>query len=195
MQPKYYGAAAEYNKPAGGSAGGLSGILKIFGIFIGAIIVIAVVLSIVSSIGKGPQNDFARLVARMSSLQNLLDKQKGNIRSSDLRTVSATALILVSGDTSTLAKQMRVSFGLEAVPEDITAAETDTTTDPELKKAQLTGGFDREYVTVLRDKIAAAYQLAETLKAAGGNDATIDALNKTLVSLDALDSQLTKLAL
>lgn len=194
MQPKYYGAAAQYNQPTGGS-GGISGIFKIFGIFIGAIIIIAVALSIISSISRGPQNDYARLVARLNNMQSLLDKQKANIRSSDLRTVNATALILVTGDAAALGAQLTAAYGLEGVPEDIIAAETDTTSETDLKNAQLTGAFDREYVAILRDKIAAAYQLANSLKTAGGSEATLAALTQTLTSLEAIDSQLTKLAI
>lgn len=191
MQPKYYGAAAQYNKPVGGG-GGLSGILKIFGIFVGAIILIAVAFSIVSTINQGPSNEFARLVARVTELQTLLDKQRPNIRSSDLKTINATGQLLIAGDAAALNKQLTASFGLEAVPEAITAAEADPTAETTLKNASLTGTFDKVYVGVLRDKIAASYDMANSLLSSASGD-TQAVLKKTLETLDALDAQLEKL--
>jgi hypothetical protein len=192
MQPKYYGAAAEYNKPVSGGGGGLSGILKIFGIFVGAILLIAIAFTVVNSIGKGPSNEFARLVARTTELQTLLDKQKPNIRSSDLKTINATGQILMAGDVAALSEQLTVAFGAEGVPEDITAAEADPTIETTLKNAGLTGTFDKVYVGVLRDKIASSYDLANTLLGSASGD-TQAAVQKTIDTLTSLDSQLEKL--
>lgn len=192
MQPKYYGAAAQYNKSTGGNGNGISGILKIFGIFVGAIIIIAIAFSVVTSIGKGPSNEFARLVARATELQTLLDKQKVNIRSSDLKTINASGQILMAGDVAALTDALTTSFGVEGVPEDIAAAEADPTTETTLKNAGLTGTFDKVYVGVLRDKIAASYDLANTLLGSASGD-TKTALEKAMDTLTSLDSQLEKL--
>lgn len=191
MQPKYYGAAAQYNKPAGGPTG-LGTILKIFGIFVGAIIIIAVGFSIFATFSKGPQNDFAKLVARMDNLRALLDAKSGNIRSSDLKTINANALLLVSGDASLLTKQLQSSFDLKEVPPDIAASVDDPSIDTTLDNAVLTGTFDKAYVAVLRDAIAKTYDLAQDLQGAGGT-ATKEAVKKTIESLTAIDEQLSRL--
>lgn len=192
MQPKYYGAAAQYNQPARGGGGGISGILKIFGIFVAAIIVIAIGFSVATSIGQGPSNEFARLVARATELQTLLDKQKSNIRSSDLKTINATGHILVSGDIALLNEQLTTTYNLEAVPAEISAAEADPTIETTLKNAGLTGTFDKVYIGVLRDKIASTYDLANTLMGSASGE-TKAALEKTNATLTSLDAQLEKL--
>jgi hypothetical protein len=192
MQPKYYGAAANYNKPVGGKSG-LGGILKIFGIFVGAVIVLAVGFSIVNSLSKGPQENFERLIARESDLLKLMDKQKDNIRNSDLRTINATGTLLTAGDVGALNKRLTASFGAEGVSESIAAAETDTTSEATLGNAVITGTFDKTYVGILRDKIASASGLARTLVSSVSGDATKQAVQKTLDNLEAIDTQLSKL--
>lgn len=194
MQPKYYGAAATYNKPAGG-ASGLGGILKIFGIFVGAVIVIAVGFSIVNSISKGPQDTFAKLVARQSNLVKLMDKEKDLIRNSDLKRINATGIILGMGDTGSLNKQLTAAFGADGVSEDIAASEVDSTTDKTLKDATITGTFDKTYAGILRDKIASTYDLANSLVQSVSNANAKAAVQKTLDDLTAIDEQLARLTL
>lgn len=194
MQPKYYGAAATYNKPVGGGSG-IGKILKVFGLFVGVIILIAVIFSIVSAIGKGPQDNFAKLVARESNLQQLLDQQRGNIKNSDFRTITSTASLLLVGDSSSLNRQLSILYGLDGVPDDIASGEVDSTSGKTLKNAVLTGTFDSTYLGILRDKIAANYQSANTVLGAVNNDAAKAAIQKAMDNLTNIDDQLSKLQL
>lgn len=194
MQPKYYGAAANYNKPSGGMTG-LSGILKIFGIFVGVVILLAIAYSIVTGISKGPQDNLARLVAREKALQTLLEKQKTNIRSGDLRTVNASAHILTVGDAATANRLLASVYGAKEVPKEITAAETDATLETTLKNAVLVGTFDKTYVDVLREKIAASYSLAQTVSNAANNKELKTATQHMMNNLSTIDTQLEQLDL
>jgi hypothetical protein len=77
MQPKYYGAAAQYNKAPGlpvGGGGASNGkkIGMIAGLFLFVIIIIVGGLSLVSNLTKGPADDFVALAARTANLQALL---------------------------------------------------------------------------------------------------------------------------
>ena len=194
MQPKYYGAAATYNAQQKGPSTPMGRILMLVGLAVGVIIILAILLTAVSSLTKGPSDDFARLTARESNLKDLLKKQQNNIQRDDLKTVNATAQAIIASDAASLSTQLKDAFGVDGVPDAIAQAETDSTTDNTLKSAQLAATFDHVYVGVIRDKISAAYNLANDLyKRTNGKPQQV--VKQVMQNLTALDTQFANLNL
>lgn len=165
----------------------------ILGLFFGVVILLVVVTSIIGAISRGPQDEYARLVSRVDRLTALTQAQQEAIRNNDLRRVNSTATLLLIGDFGALTRQLAPSFGIEAVPEEIAASETETTTEPKLKQANQLGNFDSTYAGILRDKIAAAAALAQSVSASTNNEKIKAALNKLLKNLSEIDGQLSEI--
>lgn len=192
MQPKYYGAAAQYNK-SGSSAPLSRRLLVIGGLAGGVIIFLIIIFSVLGAISKGPQDAFAHFAAREANLVSLMDKQAQHIQSGDFHAVNATGLILFNGDNSAAQKLLSSAFGLQAIPTDITASETDSTIDTSLQNAALNGTFDHTYAGILQQELASTYSGAQALANSGGS---IGALaKKAMANLSAINDQITALKL
>lgn len=193
MQPKFYGAAANYNKPSGSSSSNLRKVLMIVGLFFGVIILLVVVMSIISAITRGPQDEYSRLISRVDRLSALTQSQQNTIRNNDLRRANSTATMLLLGDSGALSRQLAPAFGIAAVPEEIALSEGETTTEPKLKQANQLGTFDSTYADILRDKIAAAAALAQTVDTSTNNEKIKAVLGKLLEDLTEIDRQLSEI--
>jgi|GEM_PF-2487482 len=195
MQPKYYGAAAQYNK-SGTSGPPLSKRLIMIGaIGVGVIIFLMIVFTVIGSISKGPQDNFARLAAREANLVSLIGKQTSNIQSGDLGAINATASLLFNGDNSAINRLMTSAYGLAAIPPEIASSETpDSTIDTSLKNATLNGTFDRTYIGILQTEITSTYSAAQAI--ANATSGTVKATAITVMkNLLAISTQLNALKL
>lgn len=193
MQPKYYGASANYNK---GPASPLSKrLIMIAALFFGTLILLAVVFSVISAIGKGPQEDFARVYARVDQVQKLLDKQKASISDGDLASVNASATLLFLGDVSRMGGVMKASYGLDGVPDNILTEIADTTTEGTLKTAVNAGNFDSTFIKTVREKLSAAYNAAQKASDEAPTSNAKDTLKKVMTDLSSIDAQLVDLHL
>ena len=191
MQPKYYGAAAQYNKPTGGNFGK---ILKILGLFVGVIVLITIAYFAYTALTSGGKNSAAQLVARQRQLLTFLTANQGSVANDTLKTISGNATSLVTSDHYALSQGIKTEYGLAAVPEAITKAEADTTSTTTLKNAQIQSRFDQVYLQLLREKIASTQELAQSvLSTAGGTLQT--ATQTTLEHLSTIDEQLDQLKL
>jgi len=191
MQPKYYGAAADYNRPKGT---GLGQILKIFGMVVGAIVLITIGYFVVSALTSGGKTSVATLVAREKQLVLFLTQNQSAIQDDRLQTITSSATSLINSDQYTLTQGMKATYGLTAVPEEIAKTETDTTSKKTLDTAKIQSRFDQVYVGLLRDKIASTQQLARTVQGqSSGNLKT--AAETTIKNLTTIDEQLAKLQL
>lgn len=192
MQPKYYGAAAQYNK-SGGSSPISKRVLMIAGLGVGVLFIIIIAFMVIGALTRGPQDDFARYTQREADLVTLMDKQKTNVQSADLHTINSTALILFSGDSGAANTLLSSVFSTAAVPDNIIAEVADSTTDATLKNATLTNTFDSVYIGVIRDKITTLYNLARNISSATNNTTLKTALDHSMSDLTSVDDQLSKL--
>jgi hypothetical protein len=200
MPPKYYGAAAQYNKPAPGlmpGAGGMGGkkILMIVGLILFVILVLVGGLTLISGLTKGPQDDFVALTARTSNLTALLEKQKPNIKNGDLKKINAEATTLILSDSMELTNQATTLFGVAEIPEAIAAAQSFATVEEELEAAKVSGTFDRTYVTQVTDLINGTFDLAQKMHGAVSTKEAQDVLDKAMTNLITINDQLSKVQL
>ena len=191
MQPKYYGAAAQYNKPAGTPIGM---ILKFIGIGVGVIVLITVAFFAYSALTSGGKNTAAQLVAREKQLLSYLTSNQGSITSDVLRTANSNAISLLTSDSYALAQGIKTAYGLATVPDAITKAEADTTSKKTLDTAKIQSRFDRVYLELLREKVAATQQLAQTVLASSSGSLKT-AVETTISHLTTVDEQLAKIQL
>lgn len=188
MDPQYYGAAAEYNKPKRSKL--FSG--KFLFIIVGALVVLLLMLvlfTILGAIASGPRNDLARLTARTNQLQNIIDKNQNDIHSPTLKKLSAEAKLFVS--TNYLALKNAYSGD---IPDTIAADEADATVSSKLTEATKAGKYDETYLGILKEKVAATLELAEKIQVSGGQ-VTKTAAAQTLSSLTAVNDQLKAIEL
>ncbi len=191
MEPKYYGAAAEYNK-----SGGLRFNRKFLMIGLGVVMLIVVLIvatAIINSINAGPTRDLATLVARQTALQTLLEKNKDLIKGGELRKANADTNLLLISSSVTLTSYMESVYGLKAIPTDIAAAEADKTITDDLKTAEHVGKFDSTLISIVRSKLAST--LLQTKKVLGevGDEDLKTALRNTVTAIESADKQLASL--
>jgi len=190
MQPnaKYYGAAAQYNRPGGSSLGRL---LKLAGLVVGIILLLFggfLAYNFITSSGK---NTAAQLVARQKQLLSFATINQETINNDMLKTINSNAVSLLSSDSYALQQGLK-SVGLAMVPEAITKSEADATSAKTLASAKVQDTFDQVYLELLREKIAATESLARTVQ---GNGSLKAATQTLLTNLSAIDNQLSKLQL
>lgn len=192
MQPggKFYGAAAEYNKGGGLNFGN---VLKIAGLAVGVIILIAAGFFGYTFLTSAGKNNAAQLVAREKQLLNFVTNNKEDITSDAFKTVNSNAISLLSSDSYALTQGLK-TFGLTAVPEAITKGEADSTSAKTLTNAKVQATFDQVYLELLREKIAATESLARTVQS-GSSGSMKTAVTTLLSNLSAIDGQLAKLQL
>jgi hypothetical protein len=195
MSEKYYGAAAEYHKPTGGVPAFNPRIFIVIGLVVGLLVVLGIGYSFISSLSQGPQQDYTSLVARETALQALIDKQKTNIKSDDLKTINTNANMLLLTNLNTLNGLLKSQFGLDAVPETVTATEADPTTDTTLQTAQLGGTFDQAYIAALQNKVASGLQLAQKVEGESSGAKLKAALESLKVTLNSISDSLSKVQL
>lgn len=163
MNPQYYGAAAEYNKPKGHKL--LSGKILIIGAGVLIFFVLFLVLfTILGAIAGGPRNDLARLSARADDLKSFIDKNQQTIHSPALQKISAETSLFIGTNQQALSK----AYG-GPIPDNIAASEADTTSAGELTDATQAGKFDETYLSILKEKIAGILQLSQKIQESGGS--------------------------
>lgn len=193
MQPKYYGAAANYNQ-SGGSP--FNRKLLLIGVLALGLIVLAIaVTTVLSIITSAPRREMAQLVARENKLQDLIESNKERIKNGDLSRVNATANLLLLSDGADLTAQMQSAYGLAAVPADVAALESTKTLETELDEAERVGKFDRDFAAAVRDKLAASLQLAQKVAGSASSQKLKTVLAQNVRTLKTIDDQLAALKL
>jgi len=191
MQPKYYGAAAEYNKSRNI---GLGQIIKIIGLIIGLIIFITIGYFVFTALTSGGKDSAATLVARERVVLSFLTTNQATIENDTLKTITSNAASLLSSDHYSLTQGMKAAYGLVAPPEEINKAEADTTSKKTLDTAKVQSRFDVVYMELLREKLASAQQLARTVQGQS-NGVLKTAADTTIKNITTIDEQLAKLQL
>lgn len=186
MQPQYYGAAAEYNKPKNFRFD------KRIVILLGLVLIVALIIFIASlvigSLTNGPRDNLARLIAREQQIVRFIDTNEANLKDSELKRIGSDTILYLGTDTAALRKLL--SGGIS---EEISKQEADSTSAAKLKAAIQANKHDQTYLEILRDKIAAALELAKTVQAENNGkiktatDQTVKNLQTQLQQLDALD--------
>lgn len=187
MQPKYYGAAAEYNKPKFALKGRL---FKVVGLVFLLLIVLMSAIAIVGLINSGPSNNLASLIVRQQQLQKFIAANQKSIHSSELAKLSAEASLFLTSDSTTLKGQLMSRYGVANISQEITKRETDTTSANKLKAAIQVNKFDSTYADILRDKLAATIELARIVERESGSNLKA-AAQQSIKNLQAVDTQLS----
>lgn len=188
MQPKYYGAAANYNSGGAGIGGNL---LKIIALVVGVLVLITIGFFAFNAITSGPRDNAARLVVRERQLLSFMNTNQEKIASDNLRTINSTAISLLTSDTYALQQGLRSAhrMTLDDIPGTITASEADAKSASELTAAQVQSRFDQVYVQILRNKIASSLKLAnEVLGQSRGSLKT--AVQTSISNLKNIDQKL-----
>ncbi len=185
MQPKYYGAAADYNKPKGAGLMFDKRLLMMLGLAVVVITVISIGFGLLNAAASAPKNDLQALVARENSLNDFMKTNQPGIHSQSLSIINAEAQLLVGGDTYALTAALSSQYGIDKIAAEFTAAEVDATSASALGTAAINGRFDQTYVSMLQDKLAATQTLAQKIKDGNGGDigALVDRTIKTTQSL------------
>ena len=189
---KFYGAAAQYNKPPGFGVGG--NLLKIAGIVVAALVLLTAGYIGFNALTSGGRNDASRLVARERVLLSFLSTNQSMITSDDLKTVNSNAISLQTSDVYALQQGLKSNFSVTTIPDDITKSEADTTSAKTLATAKTQGRFDQAYVQLLRDKIATLQSLENGIFTSS-NGSLKTAVQTNLDNLKIIDEQLAKLDL
>lgn len=188
MQPKYYGAAAQYNKPSGL---GLGNFFKIGGIVLGAIILVTIGYFVIMSFANAGQETAATLVAREKQLVTFITTNQKDITDDNLSTVNSNLLSLATSDAYALQQGLKSSYGLTAVPEAITKQESDTTSAAKLTTAKAQAQFNKVYLELLKSKIASIKEAAqEVTTTSSGSMKT--AAETTINHLTTIQQKLTQ---
>ena len=191
MQPKYYGAAAQYNKPGGT---GLGAILKIIGMVVGVIVLLSVGFLAYNAFSSGGKNSAAQLVAREKNLITFMTTNQSTLASDSFLTINSNAVSLITSDHYNLSQGLKSAYGLATAPEEIAKTEIDSTSKKTLDTAKIQSRFDQVYLELLRGKIAATQQLARTVS--GQSSGTLKtAADTSIKHLTTIDEQLAKLQL
>ncbi|HSE29053.1 MAG TPA: hypothetical protein VLA77_00505 [Candidatus Saccharimonadales bacterium] len=180
---RYYGAAADYNKPGG--SGIFRRILLLAGGLILLIILISVAFAVINSISSGPRRELEQLAAREQSLIAFTTTYQASITDSALTKINSETTTLVTSDWVSLMGDL----GLEELSEEAIALEADTNAT-KLETARQAGRFNDEYQTTLQTKIAAQLQLALSAQQKTSNPQLSATLERTISNLQALQEQL-----
>jgi len=178
---RYYGAAADYNKPASSM---LPRILILVGGVVAVIIFIFIAFQFISSLTSGPKKELEQLAARQQALAGFTAEYQANISDSKLAKANSEAIVLSTSDSASIVGQT----GTE-VSEDALALELDTTSAALLSTARQNGRFNDEYRKILQSKIAASLQLAQSLQQKTSDELNI-ALQQVVANLKSIDNEL-----
>ncbi|HEU5187130.1 MAG TPA: hypothetical protein VFT87_01360 [Candidatus Saccharimonadales bacterium] len=183
---RYYGAAANYNKPGGPVFN------RRFLVLIGALLVVILLLfvafAIFNSFTSAPKERLATLVAREQSLQAFTSSNQSKLTSDHLQKVNSETHLYTTSDGASLKRQLSLRYGLSEIPKEITAAEADDSTK-KLNEATQSGKFNEVYKEILNQKLVATQQLAESVQQ-GTKGQLNAALEKAIQNLVALQEQL-----
>jgi hypothetical protein len=189
---KFYGAAAEYNKAPG--SGLNARVLKLVLLVVAALVLITVGFFAFKAFTGASANDAARLVARERVLLSFINTNSATLVDEDLKTANSNTLSLLTSDGYALQNGLKTTFDITTPPDDITLSEADSTSAKTLLAAKTQSRFDQAYVQLLRDKVAAAQQLARTVLASSSGSMKV-AAQTNIDHLTVIDTQLSKLSL
>lgn len=108
--------------------------------------------------GNNPLPQMQRLSIRLESLQTIINQGNKNVIGRDLKKVQADAAILVIGDIANINIALSEA-GLDKIPKEVAALESDQATLDTLADAQLNGQFDPAYKKALSQKIESTMAL------------------------------------
>ena len=162
---------------------------------LGAAMVIALILFVLSVLGGSGRSDITTLTVRADNLQALAEASQKRIKSQDLGSINVDTNLLTSSDSTKLHSILLKKFGIKNVPSNIIKNELDTDSDQKLKDAELLNKFDLAYRQLLRDKIASVLTLARKIQAETGDKNVNQAVATIITNLTTIDKQLAALSL
>jgi hypothetical protein len=165
------------------------------------LIIIAVMLAVV--IGgitlfftrdTNPTKESLALVARLDTLQRILNDGSKNSKSADLKSFASEARILISGEQASINAAL-LEVGIKKVDKATTASEADAETFKALSNAALSGSYDGTYRSTLTLKLDSTAALIREVKNKTPNANVKAALTKANATFAVLQDKLAKLKL
>ena len=139
-----------------------------------------------------PTKESLRLMARLNTLQAILNDGSKNSRSGDLLGFTSEARILITGEQANI-DSVFAGVGIKKVDKATLAAEADGATFTLLKNANLSGQYDATYKSVLTQKLDSTAALMREVKNKSPNAKVKVTLVKSLETFQALQDKLAKL--
>lgn len=184
---RYYGAAANYNKPHF-----KIGLIGIISLVLGVLILLVIGFFVVNLATSGPRTEAMKLIAREKNFLKFLTDNQKSITNEDLSVVNSSAVSLQTSDFYSLQKGIKNNYNVDEIPDEVFTAEADTTSKDKLATAKTKIEFDQVYVQIVHDKIASIQQLADTVNQnAGGSFKT--AIDTNLANLKVVDQKMTQI--
>lgn len=132
----------------------------IFIIIGGALVLLTALVLIGNALGSSTQNNAQRLIYRLDSLKTLTTTASKDISDEALSSANSSFSLVLSGDISAIKEVIKEKKADKALS-DIKKDESNDETLTRLNSAKTNGTYDSTYRTVLREKLQAAYNLAE----------------------------------
>ncbi len=187
MDPQYYGAAAEYNKPKGSKFLNPKVFMIAGGVLVG-LLLLMVGFAVLGSLASGPRNDTAKLAVRAQGIYDFIDLDQKNIKDSDLSKIAEETKLFISTNSFALTD----AYAGE-IPDSIAASEADTTSTAKLESATKAGKHDEVFLEILTAKVASAMELAQKVKSQTSGAQTRTAADQTISNLQVISDQLDAL--
>jgi hypothetical protein len=143
---------------------------------------------------QNPTKESVALVARLDTLQRLLDDGNKNSRSADLKSFTSESRILILGEQANLLAAF-ADVGIKKADKAAAAAEADTETFTLLKNAALSGRYDATYQNTLALKLDNTAGLVREVKNKTPNAKLKAALVKANDTISKLQDKLANIKL
>lgn len=184
MEPRYYGAAAHYNKPQQ-LFGFDKRLVSIIGVIIAVLIAVVLFFTILNAISQGPRNEIARLIAREQQLSRALTTNLKNVRNDELQKVGNEAVLYLGTDIAALSEIYN-----DDLPKEITESESNPDEATALQQAALVGRFDQALVDILRTRAAASLEQAQKVNSSATGQLTKTATANAIANLRIIQERL-----
>lgn len=185
MDPTYRGFGAPV--PTARRGGGLAGRMTLIIIIIVVAIVGGIALTILNQDGSKPLQP--KLIARLDTLQKMVDEGTKNIKDGDLRKINSDISIQVISDATAIDAKLKAA-GQDNPGDADEAAEADTATFDSLKNAALDNRFDSTYKKTIAQKLESTNALIRELYEKTSNKDLKPALNDAYTHFKLLQNQL-----
>lgn len=160
-------------------------------LFIGAALLLVFGLiaaySISSSLGPSSTEKSQQLLAKVTSLNEVVGDSQKNIKASSLSSLNSSLAIQLSGATTELTKTL-TEFGIteKTMDKKILASESNTELTEELEDARLSGYFDRVYTREMTFRLKTLLLLMEDVSNNTGSESlkgNLDSAHKNIAPL------------
>jgi hypothetical protein len=148
-------------------------------------------IAIFFSRDPNPTSESLHLMARLNTLQAILNDGSRNSHSGNLLGFTSEARILITGEQANINSAF-AAIGIKKIDKVTAAAEADGSTFTLLKNANLSGQYDPTYKSVLTQKLDSTAALIREVKNKSSNAKVKATLATSLQTFQVLQDKLAK---